>query len=78
MNLPEFAFLYALFFFAEYTLFQFWKHIFSKRDFTLINEFDEIHLLYINGLEDWLKSMDPVISIHSGFYNAKEGLAEFA
>ena len=45
---------YAFFFFAEYTLMEIWRRMYSDNNFSMLNRFDEIHELYVEGMEDWL------------------------
>jgi hypothetical protein len=68
---------YAFFFFAEYALMEIWKHIYFKKDFSLVNKYDELNELYIEGLEDWMKAIGTVLVQKYGICNLSNGLSEF-
>jgi hypothetical protein len=68
---------YAFFFFAESTLMQIWKRLLARKNFALSNKFDEIHELYIEGLEDWLKSDVGELKQNFGLCDLNNGLSEF-
>lgn len=68
---------YAFFHFAEYSLLVLWKSMYHANDFSLIEKFDEIHQVYLEGLEDWCKSADAFVSKDHGFYESEAGFSEF-
>ena len=68
---------YAFFFFAESALMETWKYIYSKKNFALADKFDELHQLYIEGLEDWVKEIDSILDQKYGLCDSSNGLNEY-
>ena len=69
---------YAFFTFAEFALMQFWKIVYSKKDYSIAYKFDELHELYIDGLENWVESIDELLHKEYGLYDStNHGLNEF-
>ena len=68
---------YASSLFAESALMETWKYIYSKKNFALADKFDELHQLYIEGLEDWVKEIDCILDQKYGLCDSSNGLNEY-
>ena len=69
---------YAFFYFAECALLNTWKYIFSKNLFSRPDEFDELHQLYMEGLENWMQTMTVALEEDYGLFDSSNGgLNEF-